>query len=295
MATEIPNSQGHERLGVNDRNILVEQWRNAPYSVKEYPSGKVTDSNEGKALYEYKAGGRLMMLGQEVMDSCQTPWTMATADRAFNALDLNNSTSNYPETKCNVKVLERGWGMGMIASRIMEHLKIRNGNYTCIELNEDIARHADTVWRQIQRDVEINRATSVMGGEPEDALHIPITIIRGDSFEETARLAEEERKFDIIVSDTYPLSEDEKSINDLLDLDQLIKCLAPDGVFAFFGFHTGLDGNMNDRQRNIVERHFDDVHTTWVHVSPPPDYRYFNPPSGPVRRLPVIICTKPIL
>ncbi|MEX2007439.1 MAG: class I SAM-dependent methyltransferase [Candidatus Levyibacteriota bacterium] len=283
MTAEIPSP--------SDRQALVEQWRNAPFSVVDYSSGKI----EGNSPYEYRAGARLMMLGQEVMDLCQWSWTDATADKAFQTLNEGYSRPLGLETKRNVRVLERGFGMGLIASRIIDHLMIVGGNYTCIELNDQIAEYADTRWREVQNESARQIALMPMGGDESDAKYIPINIIRGDAFEETAKLAEKGEKFDIIISDTYPLSDEERSVNDLLDLEQLIKCLDPKGVFAFFGYHTGAQGDLNQRQRNLIDSNFDKIQITHVRVSPPPDYKYFNPPTGPLRRLPVIICTQPII
>lgn len=287
-------NEGMNRENLSPREIAVKRWRNALMTVYKYPDGKVIDPKGN--IYEYLEGARLGIGDQlEVMDSCQRPWTNATVDNAFFALDLNHSRNAYPETKYDVQVLERGFGMGMIASRIMDHLTTRRGSYTCIELNEQIARYADKTWRNKQDQIARHKATSIRGGRARDAEYLPITITRGDAFEQTARLAREEKKFDIIISDTYPLSEEEKSVNDLLDLETLVNCLNPDGVFAFFGYHSGSQGGMNERQRNLVEKYFDEVSRTIVKgINPPPDYRYFNPENGPVvRELPVIICTKP--
>lgn len=232
-----------------------------------------------------------MMLGQEVMDSCQWPWAESTVDDAFAVL-----LRPFPlASKTNVQILERGFGMGLVASRIMQKLGIVGGEYTCIELNEQIAQYADTTWRNEQDQRTRDRTLSIMGGDNLDVPYIPINIVRGDAFEETVRLAEAGKKFDIIVSDTYPLSEEEKSVNDLLDIEQLIRCLRPEGIFVFFGFHTGSNGGeLNYKQTNLISKRFRAISTRMVKVAPPPDYKYFNPPSGPVRELPVILCAQPM-
>ncbi len=287
---ETPQNQGVEGNVASNRSILVEQWRNAPYEVLHYPAGKITDS-QGNVLYEYQEGRRLMMLGQEVMDSCQWPWTESTVDDAFTVL-----RRPFPlASKTNVQILERGFGMGLVASRIMQRLGIVGGEYTCIELNEQIAQYADTIWRDEQNRITRDRTLSIMGGDNLNVPYIPINIVRGDAFEETEKLVAAGRKFDIIVSDTYPLSDEEKSVNDLLDIEQLIKCLAPEGIFVFFGFHTGSDGGLNYKQTNLISKRFNAISSKMVQVAPPPDYKYFNPPSGPVRELPVILCAQPVI
>lgn len=287
---QLVHSINQERRNeLRPRAELIEEWRTAPERLRGYPAG-VYKTSDGSVLYNYTQGTRLWILDQEVMDTCQLPWAHSTADRAFATLG----------DKENVRVLERGFGMGLVATRVVvDHLGVRGGEYTCIELNEEDANYADNNWRrkQIEELQRRSRArtSSVRGlkqGEVVDNVIIN-DVIRGDSFEETAKLAEQGRKFDIIISDTYPLSREERSVNDLLDLNQLVKCLEPDGVFAFFGYHTGSDGTMNAIQRSMIDRYFRNVNTTHVNVNPPPEYKYFNPPSGPVRRLPVIICTQP--
>ena len=224
------------------------------------------------------------------MDSCQKPWVIETVDRAFTALD------DKGPSKQNVEVLERGFGLGQVASEIMDKLRPRGGTYTVIELNKKNANYAQTTWTNKQNVIDKARVTSARGVRyDKDNPNVYINIIQGDAIEKTKELALAGSKFDIIISDTFPLLEEEKSINDLLDLAILVECLKPNGVFAFFGYHFGFQGGMNERQRNLVEAYFEDVSRTVVKgINPPPDYKYFNPENGPtVRELPVIICTKP--
>lgn len=271
--TEIPLS----------REALIERWKNAPEELKKYPAKPFTDS-EGNVLYEYPKGTRLLILGEEVMDSCQTPWAEATVRHAFQALG----------NKRNVNVLERGFGLGIVATNIIDHLEDIGGTYTCIELNEEVARYADTIW-QSRLDASAHaKAISVRGGT-YTGLKVPINIIHGDAYEKTKRLAEVGKQFDLIVSDTFPLSERERSMNDLLDMEILKHCLTPDGVFTFFGYFTGSEGGIGPQQRDVLAQHFESYGVAaQVTVNPPPDYKYFNPSTGPIRRLPVIICKQPI-
>lgn len=266
------------------RDAKVEKWKNASEELVKYPAGMVTDS-AGNILYEYKKGARLLILGQEVMDDCQTPWAEATVDQAFEALG----------NKKDVSVLERGFGMGIIATRTIQHLDLTGGSYACIELNKAVADYAKGKWFDKQTKISKTRATSPLGGRDKgSSVLTTFEMIEGDAVKETAKLASEGRKFDIIFSDTFPLTEEEKSVNDLLDIETVVKCLNPDGVFAFFGYYAGYQGELNQQQRSLVERNFDRVTRTIVKgINPPPDYKYFNPQSGPVRELPVIICTKP--
>lgn len=221
------------------------------------------------------------------MDSCQRPWIKETVRKAFESLGPRE----------NVRVLERGFGMGLIAGRIMDHLRRlpQGGSYTVIELNKQVAEFVQIKWMAKQIQIDKVRATSELGGKFKTPNAI-LELIKGDAVEKTQKLAKSGKKFDLIVSDTYPLSENEsEGMNDLVDLETLVRCLDPKGVFAFFGYHTGSTGGLGPRQRNMVHKYFDEDVTTFVTVNPPPDYSYFNPPSGPIRRLPVIICKKPRL
>jgi len=276
------------------RKERIEEWRNAPETILKYKEGKVFDENQN-VLYEYPPGNehyegaRLMILGEEVMDSCQTPWAQETVRRAFEALDPSPRVQ-----KRNVKVLERGFGMGIVAGEFMDELKKRNGAYTVIELNRHVAAFARNTWLSKQRQMERDKATSVLGGSFMES-GVTVEFIEGDAFEETKILVEQGRKFDIIASDTYPLTDEERSINDLIDLETLVKCLEPDGVFTFFGYSNSSQSGLNSVQRRIIDIYFRDTHVTHVPVDSPPDYKYFQTPNGPLKELPVVICKSPIL
>lgn len=277
---------GHNGKEIPTREELVKRWRNAPEGVYKYPAGAIKDG-AGNVIRTWSAGARLWIGDQqEVMDSCQRPWVIETVKKAFETLG----------PKQNVSVLERGFGMGLVAGEIMDHLRRlpQGGYYTVIELNRQVAGHARNIWLPKQIRIDKNKATSEIGGS-YNGPNISVEIIEGDAVQETERLAELKRKFHLIVSDTFPLSKDESSINDLLDLETLVKCLESDGVFAFFGFHVGFQGGMNERQRSLVESHFGHVSRTMIEgINSPPDYKYFNPENGSVvKELPVIICSKP--
>lgn len=279
--------RGNGKEITTPRDVLIEQWRNAPEGVYRYPAGQAIDSQGNP--YEYSEGTRLWIGDQrEVMDSCQRPWVIETVKKGFEPLD--------PEQR--IEVLERGFGLGLTAGEIRDRLRRlkEGGSHTVIELNKQVANFVRTSWIKKQEAIDRARATSEIGGKYAGP-NVVFELIEGDAVEETEKLVAIGREFDLIVSDTYPLSDDERSINDLIDLETLIKLLKPNGVFAFFGYHTGYQGGMNEKQRNLVERHFEEVSRTTVKgINPPPDYKYFNPENGPtVRELPVIICTKPRL
>jgi len=276
----------------NPREERIEWWRNAPERIEKYDGDDFKD-HEGNILYSYERGTRLL-IGEgpdevEVMDTCQTPWANATADVAFKELGEKNRP---------IKILERGFGMGLIASRLIQNLGRTNngGSYTVIELNTKNAEYAKG-WKTNQL-YSLTRSRNLLGIRSNH--NIEINIIEGEAYEETAKLADAlvdkpEEKFDIIISDTYPLTEDERSMNDLLDLETLKRCLKPDGVFGFFAHFPGSTDDVSYGQASIIARHFRNYTRTRVTINPPPDYRYLQPETGPIRSLPVVICKDPIL
>lgn len=270
------------------RKERIEWWRDAPERIHKYEGGDFQDS-EGNILYIYGSGSRLLMGDEteknviEVMDSCQTPWAHATVDGAFKELGIKDRPIN---------VLERGFGMGIIASRIIQDLALHSngGTYTVIELNAQDAEYARR-WKSNQLHA-LTRAGSIRGIKPNH--NIEISIIEGEAYEETVRLAEAGEKFDIIISDTYPLTEDERGMNDLLDLETLKQCLNPDGVFAFFAHFPRSADDVSYKQAGIISKHFKNDTRARVTINPPPDYEYLQPETGPIRSLPVVICKNPI-
>jgi len=275
----------------NPRKEQIEWWKNAPERVHPYDADDFLDA-EGNVLYRYERGSRLLIGDEtkekviEVMDSCQTPWANATVDRAFEELGIKDRPIN---------VLERGFGMGIIATKIIQNLVPRGGTYTVIELNKADADFARREWKPRQLRALTNMARGIRGGTSDPSIipNITINIIEGDAYEETARLAEAGAKFDIIISDTYPLTEDERGMNDLLDLETLKRCLDPKGVFAFFAHFPGSTEEVAYKQSNLIARHFGEYKTSRATINPPRDYKYLQPDTGPVRSLPVVVCKNP--
>lgn len=281
---ERPNNPvGQESL--DPRRKRVEWWKNAPEKIVRYPGGEFLNET-GTPLYAYEGGSRLIMGEGEdaiqVMDSCQTPWAHATVDRAFEELGIKDGPIN---------VLERGFGMGIIATRIIHHLALQSGTYTVIELNTQDADYARRTWRSDQLRA-LTPARDMPGKRPNH--NVDINVIEGEAYEETARLAQEGKKFHIIISDTYPLTEDERGMNDLLDLETLKLCLEPKGVFAFFAHFPGSSEDIALNQERMITRHFESYSKSRVTITPPSDYKYLQPDTGPVRTLPVVICKNPI-
>lgn len=267
------------------RKMLVLSWKSAPERVIDYESGVIT--NGPNNAYKYNSGHRLLIgdkaKGEEkqVMDSCETPWAFATIDKAF---------AEFPQSSGPLSVLERGFGMGITARRVIQNLITRGGKYAVIELNRENANFARG-WIKKQKSALANMASGLPGTKP----NIDISVMEGDAYEETAKLAEAGEKYDIIISDTFPLSEEEQGINDLKDLDTLKRCLKPKGVFAFFAYFPGSAGGVVKKQENMIIPHFRDYSVSSVEITPPPDYKYLQSEDGPVKRLTVVICKDPIL
>lgn len=297
LEQERPNNDSHlslqpngeaGKLFVPEESILydprkerIEWWRKASESPEKYLAGEAIDKDGNP--YEYPAGTRLIIgKGKEayqVMDSCETPWAFATVDMAFKELGSKSGEIN---------VLERGFGMGITARRVIHNLMTHGGSYTIIELNEKNAAYARE-WKRSQ-EYSLTRMTH---GMQDTKPNISIDIIDGEAYQETAKLLEAERKFDIIISDTYPLTADEQGINDLQDLDVLKRCLNPGGVFAFFAYFPGSTGGIMKQQRDIINEHFRNYNVGEISVNPPPTYKYLQTDTGPVRSLPIVICKDP--
>lgn len=286
---ERPNNFVVKESLFDPRKERIDWWRNAPEKVIEYEGNNAIDKDGN--TYWYGQGTRLLIGDPEkgeaiqVMDSCETPWAFATVDMAFKELVSKSG---------QVDVLERGFGMGITSRKVIQNLVPRGGSYTVIELNKINATYAKREWRPKQISAFANMASGMPGTKPI----IAIDIIDGEAYEETAKLLEAERKFDIIISDTFPLTEDEQGMNDLQDLDVLKRCLKTGGVFAFFAYYSGSAGALElvRKQGEMIDRHFGDYGVSPARINPPPEYKYLHTDTGdPVRTLPVVVCKNPIL
>ena len=259
-------------------------WRGAPQKVIEYEGNNAVDKDGN--TYWYGPGLRLLIGDPEkgdaieVMDSCETPWAVATVDKAFEELRSKSGKLN---------VLGRGFGLGITARKVIQNLIPRGGSYTVIELNKENATYAKRDWRPKQ----ISALASMASGMPATKPNIDIDIIEGEAYEETAKLAAAGRKFDLVISDTFPLTEEEIGINDLQDLDVVKHCLEPNGIFTFFVYFPGSTDEMAHKQAAMVTRHFINYSGSRASITPPPDYKYLQTDTGPIRSLPVVICKNP--
>lgn len=265
------------------RRLAVDQWRKAKREILDYGPGEVRD-NQGNILYSYDAGRRLIIEEKHVMDDCENPWVKATVETVFKKWKAENSKTINP------KVLIRGYGLGIDARLILQKLIGEGkGELHIIELNEQVLEDANN-WK------EMTEAASISTGSPGTIPDVSIKIYEGDAIEVTRQMAERKEEFDMILSDTFPLTEAEKGgKNDIIDLETLKKCLALGGIFSFFSWFPGSSGIAE--QIAIVDKHFSAfaVDDKEVNVFPPLEYKYLQGPKGPIRKLPVIVCSNPRL
>lgn len=260
----------------------VEVWKNADARTDHYESDRVPINGRS---YEYPAGDRLIVIkgGEEiqVMDSCEKPWAEATVNSAFDSEPIRGLNSKY-----KIRVLERGAGLCLTGQRVIGRMIGRgSGEYHIIELNQKIAQFARE-WKQ--RQEAYLRSAS---------LDIQIYIHDGEATEVTKRLVEERQKFNIIISDTFPLVQGDEGINDIKDIDTLKRALFSkgEGVFAFFAYYPKKTrADLTWEQLRLLAPNFRGISVNQVEVFPAKDYSYLFQNGRPVRQLPVVICTDPI-
>lgn len=223
------------------------------------------------------------------MDTCEGPWGKIAADKSIE----DASWSDFRDPRRTFRILERGAGLNISGTRLIRRLNEKDGpsEYHVIELNEEVADRAEE-WReeQLRQLAMITKHQGIKSG-------IKIFIHRGEAKEETARLVrEEKKKFDIILSDTFPITKAEEGINDIIDIDVIKEGLTRNGVFTFFAYHPGAENieENNDlliRQLNRVSPHFKTTGINNADVKPAKGYDYlFRPDGTPIRRLPAFTC-----
>lgn len=281
----LPEGEG-EFVVKKEPDNPIEDWRNAEATIVDYDAGYVRP--EGEPGYRYEAGRRLVIKNELVMDTCEGPWGQAVVDAAFN----HEAISKLDRTK-TLKVLERGAGLNIAGTRIIDQLIGRgSGEYHVIELNEEVANMAEA-WKQ-----DMEEAIRKKGREQGLRYNIKIIIHRGEARAVTQELAEKGEKFNIIISDTYPLDESETGVNDVEDIETLKQMLyRENGVFAFFSYFPGIeaeseDGHVAARQLGRIRPHFGEIKVSDAGVKPPQDYSYLFNDGKPVRSLPVVVCSK---
>lgn len=267
----------------SDEQCVISGWENTPVQIDRYPGGSLTLTSGDK--YRYNPGRRLTIRGAQVMDDCETPWAAATINTAFSELRRRKADT--------IRVLELGFGLGITASWIIRRFLEREGRseYVGVELNKDVFSSAQEWQRNIEAGLKAFRPVSP---------NIKFLLLQGDSRTVAVKLAEERKqrgKFDIIISDTYPIKKGDEGINDLKDLDVLTTCLAKDGVFAFFPFFPGSEdpNHFTHEQRSLIAPYFQSILTSSANINPPREYEYLWNGTEPVRKLPVAVAIGPNL
>lgn len=272
-----------------DTEERVAEWVFAPAKLKRY-SGGITPKPDGTPDYHYKPGKRLMVRGEQVIDTCEAPWAQKTIDLTFKyAEGYNHELEGMP-----INVLEFGFGLGMTGNYVVSKLHGRGpgGEYRVVELNYDVYQNA-VKWKR-NRDEKLKDERE-QGQEPPS---VKIVTYHNEASLLTKYLVGRGKKFDIIISDTYPLSNEEKGINDLVNLPLIMHLLSKEGVFAFFPYVGGLSKEKQQEiyatQSRLLSPHFRKFNQDDVRVNPPPSYDYLKTSDRiMVRTLPIIICSHP--
>ncbi|MCL5439188.1 MAG: hypothetical protein M1268_04370 [Patescibacteria group bacterium] len=258
----------------------IEVWRNAKAEYISYPKGRFYYGDG--TFYDYDAGTRLIIMGNQVMDTCETPWCSDTVSLAFDQL--------IRDRKAPVRVLELGFGIGITGNRVIQKLVGRGrGEYRVVELNKDVYERSEK-WKERWEKSFTGTSHEVPGTKPI----IKIVLYNGEAGEVAKSLAERRKKFDIIISDTFPLRPEDRGINDLLYLPTLSEMLLPDGIFAFYpnvpGAEIGSEGQMIAQQYELLNPYFDEIMLRKSRLKTAPDYKYLWGKSGPLTMIPVAIC-----
>lgn len=265
----------------------VERWAREPAMIAPYQGG-VYEPPAGEP-YSYPQGRNLIIAGNTVMGTCEGAWASKTVEMAFAQPRIHFLPENY-----KIKVLESGAGLNMTGDAFIQRFRARRagGEYHVIELNHDVAESTRR-WRAAKLN-QLRNARMMYGADPD----IDIIIHEGEATEVTRKLIEEDgMKFNIILSDTFPLTEEQKGVNDLQDLATIKKGLYKneEGIFAFYPYFPGFeqergDGFLTARQAAIMREYFPFRRTDVAGVNPPPSYTYlFDSEGVPTRRLPVVI------
>ena len=274
----------------------MEAWNKEPTHLIDYPGGVTPDGRS------YPAGRRLIIAGEQVMDTCETPWCKAAVEDVFEGIklapDYLYKNTDYPNSfKPPLRVLERGHGLGISGRFIIQKL-ISLGwpsTYTVVELNHMVANAA----RNWQESLE-HGLRALAYGLVDTLPQIEMRIIEKDAYEATEEFIKKREQFDIIFSDTYPLTEAESGSNDIGDIDLLKRCLSPNGRLAYFGLDLNSSHIIDEKTGGIIgdykdsiQNHFKEIRVHSVEVNPPPDYLYLHKNGIPIKELPAITCWGP--
>ncbi len=212
-----------------------EEWRLLPLRIVKYQDGFVK-------------GSRLLIGGWSVMEELERPVQRTTVDQVFEGI--------YGPAK----VLIRGEGFGYATLAVIDKLKERGGgSLHIIELHPKVLEYAKDRLRRFMKDMPA-----------EQKANTRVEWHEGDALKLTRIM---DNDFDVVISDTFPLSPDEKDVNDLIDTEEIVQHLKPSGVFSpFIGHSEGPSA----KQLGYIARHFRAYSVTSVPVRPPKDCPYFQ-------------------
>lgn len=233
------------------------------------------------------------------MDTCETPWCKTAVEDVFEGIkiepeNLHESPNSF---KPPLRVLERGHGLGISGRFIIQKL-ISLGypsTYTVVELNHMVANAARN-WKE-----SLEHGLNALAYGLVDTLpQIKMQVVEKDAFEATEDFIKNGDKFDIIFSDTYPLTEAESGSNDIADVNLLKKCLSVNGRLAYFGLdlasshlvREGSDGIIGSH-KSFIQNHFKEIRVHLAKVNPAPDYLYLHKDGIPIKEMPAITCIGP--
>ncbi len=268
----------------------TKEWSITPATVLEYDGGVICNP-DGSIDYKYDSGKRLLIKDYEVMDTCQKQFVQELVNAAFKRLTKKEGDP--------VRVFEAGWGLGISAERVMRNLAARyfafnsGGEYRGVELNRDVYETAKT-WKT-KWDQQIG-ALNENTEEPKSKLKS--VLYHGEAGEVAEDFIKRGKKFDIIISDTFPIKPEQKAINDLIHMPIFIQLLDEKGVFAFVAYSKDANGYTKDKIRELqlskFAKYFNGYRQYDVPVNPPPDYEFLKERDGSiVRSLSFILCWGP--
>ncbi|MBP6913309.1 MAG: hypothetical protein KBC00_01740 [Candidatus Levybacteria bacterium] len=280
-----------DNTDTKDLTSSIELWKNASAKVIGYPGGRITDRDGN--TYRYGDGKRLLIEADnttmQVMDTCEAPWAVETVDQAFATKTIKGMNPKH-----KLRVLERGAGLNIAGTKVIDHLMQRgSGEYHVIELNQDVLQNEEFgvyAWKDIM--MRSIKDKSERSGIKYD---IDIVIHEGDAREVTQRLENEKKKFNIIISDTFPLEKTETGVNDIEDIATLTKILySKEGVFTFFAYYPGMEdisgSHLSAEQLALLRPHFSNIAVSEAPVKPARGYDYLFNNGFPIKNLPVVIC-----
>lgn len=249
-----------------DRKKDIERWSNYTRRIDTYdvanPDGTISKK-------------RRLFIGPKdneeyVMDEFEQPWVDRTVKEMFKGKEGS------------LRVIERGYGLGLMSRGIIQEMAKRGGEYVLVELNKQVFEDAKTRFKKI---MPILQKAQDQGLMPK----LEIQLILGDADEAIKSFPDE--YFDLVFSDTHQLREDERGVNDLLTIDTVVRKIKKRGRFTFCAFHRdNQTGYPDTRQLDLIGDLFGtNIAVYHERVNPPVDCTYAYEPQ----KLPVVICEKP--